>query len=256
MKKIGFIIGIFIILAIYSVYIYFKNNSEIKVLKEYNSKGQLIGTNEYIVRNYDTILNGKFIRYNDKGIKISEGRFSNNDVYGNCYYYNDNGKLKDVHFRKNKKITLESTFYDINENIEKYVMCDNLGRAIFLIKYENKIVSKYNGYAIWPLKLFKLIRKKQIPIKGDTLNVGDKIKYNFLIANIPYSNRKLKIETIGVDNSKIKRIVNYIKPNEVVIEEVLLNKGLNRIRTIVQYKFKDKETSIFNDTVTFDITVK
>lgn len=135
-------------------------------------------------------------------------------------------------------------------------MFDNFGKSVFIINYENNIVNKYEGYAIWPLSQYKLIKNRPKLIKGDTLNVGDRIKYNFLVANIPYSKKTFKVETIGLKNFKIKRKIKNVDPNEVVIEEILSKRGLNRIKAIVQYQFRNKVTLVLNDTVSFDIYVR
>ena len=82
--------------AIISIFSYFKSE-RVYTLKEYDSKGILIGTNEYIIKNGDAIMHGKFINYNEKGVIISEGQFLNNEVNGKCFYYYDNGRLKSIH---------------------------------------------------------------------------------------------------------------------------------------------------------------
>lgn len=102
----------FLLLVIFAILIFVFFFKEVKVYTshEYNSKGQLIAINEYVIRNNDTILNGKFERYNDEGIKVAEGNFFDGHMYGYCLYYYDDGKIEEKHFRKNKDITLESIY--------------------------------------------------------------------------------------------------------------------------------------------------
>lgn len=136
-------------------------------------------------------------------------------------------------------------------------MCNDLGEPKFIIEFDEKAVKKYDGYATYPIKQYKLDNKKQIEIKtGDILKVGDIIKYDYLLANIPYAKRTFKIEMEGIDNSKVKRTITKEEPTRIVVEEVLTKKGLNRVKAITQYTFDDNVTPVKNDTVSFDIYVK
>ncbi|KQO34616.1 hypothetical protein ASF10_02575 [Flavobacterium sp. Leaf82] len=254
--KITFAI-LFITVTVMILFNIFSNDKKIHVLKEYSPEGKLLGTNEYVIIKGDTILQGKFINYSEKGIKTSEGQFLNNEPNGICSYYYDSGKIESVFYRKNSKINLESTYYNQNGLVYKYIMCDSLGNTRFLIKFDEKAeVKRYEGYSILPIGLYKIVNKKQYKIKkGDTLNVGDVIKHYYLLANIPHTKRTFKIENIGIDNSKAKRIIKSKEPTEIIIEEVLTQKGLNRIEIVAQYKFKDKVTPTLNRTISFDINV-
>ncbi|MCV9926692.1 hypothetical protein OIU83_03480 [Flavobacterium sp. LS1R49] len=181
------------------MFFYFKDE-KVCTLKEYSPSGKLIGTNEYIIKNGDTILQGKFINYNEKGIKITEGQFINNEPNGNCFYYYDNGKIESVYYRKDSKVNLESTYYNPKGLIDKYIMCDSLGNTRFIIKFDDRVVKKYEGYSILPIGLYKIINKKQDEIKKeDTIKVGDIIRHYYLIANIPYAKRTFKIENVAID---------------------------------------------------------
>jgi len=232
------------------------NNDRVYILKEHNSEGKLLGTNEYIIRNGDTILQGKFIRYNENGIKIADGQFKHNEPNGVCSYYFDNGKIRTIYYRKDSKINLESTYFDQKGFINKYIMCDSLGKTAFVIKFEDKAVKMFDGYSIWPVGQYKLINKKQIKIKTeDVLKVGDTIRYNYLVANIPNAKRSFKIENSVGDNPRAKRIIKSKLPAEIIVEEVLNKKGINRIKIIAQYTFEDKVTPNLNKEVTFDINV-
>ncbi|WP_306352558.1 toxin-antitoxin system YwqK family antitoxin [Flavobacterium sp. '19STA2R22 D10 B1'] len=254
--KNKYIIAIVAILGLIILFFYCKDQ-KVRILEEYSPSGKLIGTNEYIISWGDTILQGKFIQYNEKGIKISEGQFVKNEPNGICSYYYDNGKIESVFYRKNSKVNLECTYYNQNGLIEKYIMCDSLGRTSFIIKFNDKIVKKYDGYSILPIGQYKLDNKKQTEIKtGNVLKVGDVIKYDYVLANIPYAKRTFKIEAEGIDNSKVKRTITKEAPTRIIVEEVLTKKGLNRIKAITQYTFEDKVTPVKNDTVSFDVNVK
>jgi len=255
MKK-QYVIVLIVLLGLITLFFYFEDD-RVYIFNEYSSTGKLIGTNEYVIRNGNPVQHGKFINYNEKGIKIAEGYFVNNEPNGKCIYYYDNGKIESVFFRKNSKVTLESFYYLPNGKIKKYFMCDDLGEPMFFIEFDKNTVLRYKGNATYPINLYKSDNKKQIEIKfGDTLKVGDVIEYNYLLANIPYTERTFKIETEGVDNLKIKRSITKKAPTRIIVEEVLTKKGLNRIKAITQYRFNDNVTSVKNDTVSFNVYVK
>ncbi|MCD0465070.1 hypothetical protein [Flavobacterium sp. ENC] len=255
MKKI-YITGFAVLLGLIFLFFYFKDG-KVHILREYSPSGKLIKTHEYIIRYGDTILQGKFVNYNEKGIKIAEGQFLANEPNGIFSYYYDNGKLESVFYRKNGDITLESTYYNPNSLITKYSMCNDSGEPKFIIEFDDKAVKRYTGYVVYPVKQYKIENKRQIEVKtGDVLKVGDVIKYDYLLANIPNTKRTFKIETEGIDNSKVKRTISKEAPTHIIVEEVLTKKGLNRIKAITQYEFTDTVTPVKNDTVSFDINVK
>jgi len=255
MKNKKKLLIIFIALLILLTLYFFSKEEKVQILNEYSPEGKLLGTNEYVVRNGDTIMHGKFINYNAKGNKIAEGRFIDGNVKGKCIYYYDSGKIEAVQF-KSGKITNESNFYDENGLIENYTMYSDLGETTFIITFNEKIVNKYDGYSIWPIDQYKLVNNKQYGIKtGDILKIGDTIRYNYLVANIPYAKRTFKIETVGANNSKAKRIIKSKLPTEIIVEEVLTKKGLNRIQIVAQYQFEDKVTPTLNKVVSFDVYV-
>lgn len=238
------------------LFFYFKNEKKIYLLEEYNPKGNLIGTNEYVIRDGTKIMQGKFVNYNEKGIKISEGQFVNDEPKGVCRYFYDNGKIKAIHYRKNSKINLESIFYNTNGLINKYVAYDYLGNHFFTIYFDEKGATKYDGYFQIETYQYKFAHKEQFKITQDQhLKVGDVLKYSYIIANIPNAKRTFKIENLSVDNSKVKRTLKHIEPCQLDVEEILSKKGKNTIRSIVQYKFKDKVTPVFTDTLSFDVNV-
>lgn len=249
------IIGIFLCLFWYNKFPYNKN--KVYVLKEHNQAGQLIGTNEYIIRGSDTIMHGKFVNYNERGIKISEGQFVNGNISGKCLYYYDNGVLESKCYKKTTEITLEAMWNYPNGQLEKYVMYTDFGEPIFIIKYDKKqIVDSYKGrpqLEIYQHKVDTISRNyEQI---RNSFKIGDKLKYNYIVANIPNAKRSFTIENLGIDNSKVKRTQKHILPTQIDVEEVLTKKGKNTIRSIVRYEFNDKVTPVFTDTLFFDVNV-
>jgi len=254
-KKYKIVLSLFIIIIIL-FFVFYIGEEKVYTSNEYNSKGQLIGINEYVIRNNDTILNGKFERYNDKGILISKGQFLNDEVYGKCFYYYDNGKIESIYFRKNSKINLECFYYNRNGFIEKYIMCDDFGKSAFVINFDEKGVTTYNGYFQIETYQYKYANKAKFNITEDqNLKVGDTLKYSYIVANIPNAKRSFTIENVGIDNTKVKRITKKIEPCQLDVKEVLTKKGKNTIRSIVKYEFNDKVTPVFTDTLSFDVNV-
>jgi hypothetical protein len=135
-------------------------------------------------------------------------------------------------------------------------MYDEQGKEVFIIYFDEKGATKYDGYFQIETYQYKFANKKQFNItKDQNLKVGDTLKYSYLIANIPNSKRIFKIENINIDNSKVKRILKYVPPAQIDVEELLTKKGKNVIRSIVQYKFNDKVTPVFTDTLYFEVKV-
>lgn len=238
------------------VFRFYFNDEKVYISEEYSPSGKLIGTNEYVIRNDSTIMQGKFVNYNEKGIKISEGQFVDNEPYGLSSYYYDNGKIKSTHYKKNSKINLESTFYNAKGLINKYVVYDYLGNYFFTIYFDEKGATRYDGHFQIETYQYKFSHKKQFNIKEDQyLKVGDVLKYSYIVANIPNSKRSFKIENVGIDNLKVKRTLKNVPPAQIDVEEVLTKKGKNTIRSIVRYEFNDKVTPVFTDTLSFEVNV-
>lgn len=243
------------LIGLIGLFLYCKNEKTY-ISKEYSSTGKLIGTNEYVIRNGKTIMHGKFVNYNEKGIKISEGQFVDDEPNGKCIYYYNNGKIETVQFKKNSKITLESINYNQDGVIVKYVMCDDFGKSVFTIYFDEKGATKYDGSFQIETYQYKLAHKNQFNAVNDQhLKVGDILKYSYLIANIPNAKRSFKIENLSVDNSKVNRTLKYIKPCQLDVEEKIVKKGINTIRSIVRYEFNDNVTPVFTDTISFNIHV-
>jgi hypothetical protein len=256
LNKKYILIAVFVFIGCVLFYKLSKFNKEkIHILKDINSSGQLIGTNEYIIKGGDTVMQGKFINYNEKGDKISEGQFLNGNINGICTYYYDNGKVEEVHFRKNKDITLESVWNYPNGKIEKYAMYSEFGAPIFMIEYDEKDkVDNYKGNPQLEIKQHNLENHENKQI-NNYFKVGDTLKYSYLIANIPNVKRSFTIENLSVNNSKVKRITKKVAPCQLDVEEVLTKKGKNTIKSIVRYEFNDKVTPVFTDTLSFDVNV-
>lgn len=226
-----------------------------QVLKEYSKTGELIGTNEYVIRNGDTILNGNFVNYNKKGNKISEGLFVNGEIYGKCIDYYDNGNIKNSYFKKTSKITLEAQWNYSNEEIETYSMYSDFGAPLFIIKYDKKgIVDSYKGSPQLEIYQHKLENHQYRQI-NNKFKVGDVLKYSYFVANIPKAERSFTIKNLSTNNSEEERTLKHIEPCQWDVKEVLIQKGKNRIRSIVEYKFNDRSTPVFRDTISFEINV-
>jgi len=243
------IIALVVIFAISMFYIYYSKN-KIYVLNEYNNSGKLLGTNEYILKNGDTIFNGKFVNYNENGVKVSEGQFKNNELFGKCVYYFDNGKVESIQFKKDSKTVLEDFWYDEDGNIEQYTLYNLKGKPILIINYDKDgVVSKLKGIPLKQVNEDKFNLEQQFKL-------GEVLKYQCLIANIPNTKRSFKIENVGINQATIKRVIKHVEPAEVNVEEVLIKKGSNTFKLIVKYDFNDKITPVLNDTITFNINVK
>lgn len=248
--------SIIIILGLTALY-FFNKNDEAVFLKSYYPDKKVTDISQYVIRNGDTILEGKFTQYNQKGNKIAEGNFVNGHIEGKSIYYFDNGNIESIHYRKNGKVTQESTYNYPNGKVRKYAMHDDFGILDFLITYDEfGNVKNYQGLPLIEIYQYKIANKKQFKIKtNQVLKVGDTLKYHYLIANIPNAKRSLKIENLDVNNSKVKRIFEQMPPVGINVKEVLTQKRINTIRAIVKYEFNDKEKTIINDTISFSVNV-
>jgi hypothetical protein len=255
-KKDIFVILILIVATIVVAIIYLFNKDKVLTAKYYNPKTHTTFTTEFVVRNGDTINHGKFFRFNAKGVKIAEGVFVNGEIKGKFIHYFDNGKIKNSFFHLNNTITLEDIYYNPNGTVKEYDMYDMSGKLAFIIYFDEKGVTRYDGYPLMEIYQYKFSHKEQNNIKKDqNLKVGDTLKYEYLLANIPNAKRSFKIENLAIDNNKVKRTIIRKPPTILEVKEVLTRKGITTIRAIVQYKFKDKVTPVFNDTISFEVTV-
>lgn len=251
------ILIIAIVLAGFVYLFFFNKNEKVYVLSQYDSKGKLTGTSEYIIKDGDTIFHGKFINYNKEGVKIAEGDFVNGHVKGKCLYYYDTGELESICYRKDSKITEEITEFYPNGKVKRYIMFDPFGLEAFIVRYDELgIMKNYEGYSIMEIYQYPIAHKERFNIKEEQyLKVGDTLKHIYLVANIPNTKRSFTIENIGVNHAKVKRITKKVEPCQIDVKEVLTKKGKNTIRSIVKYEFNDKVTPVFTDTLSFDVNV-
>ncbi|MEP6803759.1 MAG: hypothetical protein ABI892_04490 [Flavobacterium sp.] len=233
------------------------NKKEVRFLKSYYPDRKVKDISQYIIRNGDTVFEGEFIQYNTKGNKIAEGKFLNGHINGKSIYYFDNGIIESIHYRKNGEITEESTYNYPNGKVTKYLMYDDFGILDFLIRYDELgNMKSYEGLPLIEIYQYKIANKEQFKTKiKQHLKVGDTLKQQYLIANIPNAKRTLKIENQGVDNTKVNRTIKKISQTGIEVKEILIKKGINKIRTIVKYEFNDKGKSVINDTVSFEVEV-
>lgn len=238
------------------LFILFFKDEKKHTFKKYYPDSKETLTFEYIIRNGDTILQGKSVVYNDKGSKTSEGNFFNNAPKGKFIQYYENGKIESIKYVIRRKKYSEIIWNYPNGEIEKYAFFSKHKEPIFLISYDEKGPIKYEGPTIEPIYHGKLNSKKQPNIKNDPhFKVGDTILHQYLIANIPQAKRSFKIENIRIDNTKVKRKIRSKPPTTVEVTEVLTTKGKNTIRAVVKYEFKDNIMPTINDTLTFDVEV-
>jgi hypothetical protein len=235
----------------------FSKEERVQVLRHYSPDTKQTDSLEYVIRHGDTVFHGKFTTYNEKGVKIAEGNMVNGHVKGKCIYYFDHGAIESIFYRKDANITEESTKYYVNGKIKRYTLYDPKGLVAFVVNYDKRgNVKDYDGYPIIEIYQFEFLHKEKFPTKKvQYLEVGDTLKYKYLIANIPYAKRNLNIELLEADNTKIKRVITKILPVETDVEEIITKKGINTIRAIVKYQFDNKEKTVIKDTISFDVEI-
>jgi antitoxin component YwqK of YwqJK toxin-antitoxin module len=251
------LIIVIIVLVVFALLLLYDKNEKECILNQYDSNGKLTSTSEYIIKDGDTILHGKFINYNKNGVKIAEGNFVNGHVKGKWLYYYNNGELESICYRKGSKITEEITEFHPNGKVKRYIMFDPFGLEAFIVRFdEQEIMKSYEGYSIMEIYQYPIANKERFNIKEEQyLKVGDTLKYTYLVANIPNTKRSFAIENVGIDNAKVKRILKNVPPAKIDVKEVLTKKGKNTIRNIVRYEFNDNVTPVFTDTLSFDVEV-
>lgn len=245
-----------IVLGSFIILFFFLNKEKKGVIEDYNKNTGTKKTYEYVIKNSDTILHGKFNEFNKSGIKISEGTYVNNEIVGKYIHYYNDGTVETQQFKENSKKTVEGIWYNPKGQIETYAMYDDFGKPCFLMKDMDKKVMLYKGYPLVETYQYKLVNKEKFNIKIEQhLKVGGIVKYEYLLANIPNAKKSFKIENLGLDNTKIKRTIKKTTPIKINVKEVLTRKGINTIRAVVRYDFNDKVTPALNDTVLFNIMV-
>ncbi|PAM94857.1 hypothetical protein B4N84_10425 [Flavobacterium sp. IR1] len=254
-KKILSIVAIYgICLIMVVLFLIFKKPP---VLKRINKESKDVTTIECLIKNGDTILHGKFTRHTKKGKKIGEGNFVDGELTGKCTFYYENGEVSLIRYHKNTKIIEESTFHYPDKKPFKYVMNNDLGELEFQIYYDEfGNVKSYEGRPLLEIYNYKPTNKEKFKNRiSQFLNVGDTLNYEYLIANIPNAKRSVLIENLTVDNPMVD--VSFAKTSQAGIEakEILTQKGINTIQATVKYEFNDKEKTIINDTLSFQVTV-
>lgn len=176
---------------------------------------------EYIIRNENSIFQDKLARYNENEV-IEE---------------------KIEHFPSGK--------------IMRYTSYDNQGKQAFTISFDEKgNVENFKGYPLIETYQNEIATKRRLKeTVNQYLKVGDTLKHHYLIANIPYAKRSVKIENTDVDNTKIKRILKKTSQIGVDVKEILIQKGINTIETVVNYEFNDKEKTSITYTESFEVIV-
>lgn len=251
-----FIAVIFTTILFLMLLFFFYKNEGIKVLNKYDAKTKETTTLEFIIKGKDTIFHGRFINYNEKGNKIYEGNFVDGHIKGKTISYFDNGVIESINYRKDGTITEESTYNYPNGKFMKYLMYDDLGMLDFLIHYDELgNVKSYEGLPLIEIYQFKILHKEKFKTKNQYLKVGDTLKHQYIIANIPNAKRSFKIENVDEDNIKAKRVFKKTSQTGFEVKEILAKKGINRIRAIVKYEFNDKVRTIINDTISFKVEV-
>ena len=247
---------ILFVLFVFLLYSCKKENEKRGVLKTYFPKDKEIVFSEYLIKNEDTLLDGKYIVRKYNGEKIKSGAYKNGKSIGPIIFYFDNGNIESIDKRNNNK-SIETIFNYRNGKIERYTSYDDFGKSAFIVRFdEQSNVKSYEGYPLMETYQYKIAHKERFKIKiNQVLKVGDTLRHNYLVANIPNAKRSLKIENLDIDNAKIKRIITEIPPTAIDVKEVLTKKGINNIRAIVKYKFNDKEKTVINDTVSFEVNV-
>ena len=239
------------------VFLFCYNDEIVHTIKKYYPDSKETLTFDYIIRNGDTINNGKSIIYNEKGIKTSECNFVNNVLKGKRIHYYDNGKIESIEYNLDNKRKAEILWNYTNEKVKEYALYNPAGELTFNIKFnQDGTVAEYKGYPSIEIYQYKFANKERFNIKENQhLKVGDTLRYQYLVANIPNAKRSFSIENISIDNSKVKRIIKTTPPTGIDVKEVLTTKGKNTIRAIVKYQFNDKITPVLKDTTNFEVNV-
>ncbi|WP_428230248.1 hypothetical protein [Flavobacterium sp.] len=254
-KTILAVVAIFSI-SLIGLFFLFRNEQS-SFIKKYDSKTKETTTLQYILKDGDTIFHGKFICYNEKGHKTSEGNFVNGHLQGKCIYYFDSGIIESIYYYKNSEIIEQNIDNFPSGKIMRYTLYDDLGMSAFIIRFDEKgNVENYKGYPIMEVYQDKTKTKERFKIKiNKNPKTGDTLQHQYLIADIPNAKRNFKIENIGVDDAKAKRTFKKTSRRDIDVEEILTKKGINTIRAVVKYEFNDNKKTVINDTVSFKVEV-
>ncbi len=233
-----------------------KKEETVNVLKTYFPKDKQIVFSEYIIKNGDTIMDGKYTVCKYNGKKIKSGRYKNGKSIGPLIFYYDNGKIESIDNRYNNKFR-EVIFNYRNGEVERYELYDDYGNLNFIINFnEQGNVENYKGYPVMEIYQYKIANKEQFKTNiNQYLKVGDILKYQYLVANIPNAKRNFNIELVGSDNATIKRTITKKPPVRIDAEEILTKKGINKIKAVVEYKFNDNKKTVIKDSIFFEVKV-
>jgi hypothetical protein len=186
---------------------------------------------------------------------MNELNFVNNTLKGEGIYYKNGVIESKVYFiDNNRKAEIQWNYP--NGEIEKYAFFSKYKEPIFLISYDEKGPTRYEGHTIENIHNGKLNSKKQSNFHSNQyFKVGDTLVHLYIVANIPNSKRSFKIENISIDKAKVKRTITQKPPTTIEVKEILTKKGKNTIRAVVKYEFKDKIVPAIKDTVSFNVEV-
>lgn len=247
-KKNKIILVVVFTTILFSILFFFYKDKNTNVLKKYDPETKETITIEYILKHGDTIFQGKFINYNEKGNKTYEGIFINGHLSGKTIYYFDNGIIKSIYYYKNSKIIEENIDNFPSGKIMRYTSYFDSNLSTFIIRFDKRgNVESYKGYPI--IEIYQYKKTNQY------LKVGDTLKHKYIVANIPNAKRSLRIENIGIDNTKAKRTFKKTSQVGLEVKEILTKKGINKIQAIVKYEFNDTKMTVINDTISFEIEV-
>ncbi len=250
------------VILVLLIVIFYPKEQKSFIIKRYNPKTKATHTINCQIRGNDTILNGPSTVNNKKGVKIAEGNFVNDQTYGKWNYYSDNGKIEGTLFLSKNNLIAEGIWYYLSGKIKKYVLYDEFGEEVFRIKYDEKgNVLSYNGWPLLEIYQYKIsnperFKKKKIKINiNQFLKIGNVLKYQYLMPNLPFALRDFKIESVNSHDINIKRVTTKKPPAIINVEETLLKKGIHSITAIVKYEFNDIEKTVINDTLAFTVEV-
>lgn len=252
--KIELITFLVIILGLV-VFSYCFKDKKVHTLKKYYPDSKETVTFEYVIRDDDTIIEGKSIRYNEKGNIMNELNFVNNTLKGEGIYYKNGVIESKVYFIDNNR-KAEILWNYPNGEIEKYAFFSKYKEPIFLISYDKEGPTQYDGHVVEKIYHGKLNSNKQNNSQEEQyFKVGDTLIYQYLVANIPLAKRSFKIENIGIDNANVIRTTTPKPPTTIEVKEVLTKKGKNTIKAVVIYEFKDNIMPAIINTLSFEVEV-
>jgi len=234
-----------------------EKEKKVNILKTYFPKDKQIVFSEYIIKNGDTILDGNYIVHKYNGKKIKSGVYKNGKAIGPLVFYFESGNIESIDYKNEKRLSQETKYYYESGKIRKYALSDDFGSTTFIIKYdESGSITSYEGLLLMEVYQYKIANKEEFKTKiNQFLKVGDTLKHQYIIANIPNTKRNFKIENLGMGNAKVNRIFKKNSQTCVEVKEILTKKGINTIRAIVKYEFNDKEKTVINDTISFKVMV-